>query len=104
MKTEPTRHGARVAAAGEEEEEKVDDEEQGEQSQEEEEEEEEEKVEEERQTNSTTAVKNKSLRRMSVTAGNWLSQHGGRSSTGRETVLPRRQKPYPPCVLSSPRW
>ena len=23
-----------------------------------------------------------------------------RSSTGRETVLPRRQKPYPPCVLS----
>ena len=41
---------------------------------------------------------------MSVTAGNWLSQHGGRSSTGRETVLPRRQKPYPPCVLSSPRW
>ena len=41
--------------------------------------------------------------RLSVTAGNWLSQHGGRSSTGRETVLPRRQKPYPPCVLSSPR-
>ena len=40
---------------------------------------------------------------LSVTAGNWLSQHGGRSSTGRETVLPRRQKPYPPCVLSSPR-
>ena len=32
-----------------------------------------------------------------------MSQHGGRSSTGRETVLPRRQKPYPPCVLSSPR-
>ena len=32
-----------------------------------------------------------------------MSQHGGRSSTGRETVLPRRQKPYLPCVLSSPR-
>ena len=37
---------------------------------------------------------------LSVTAGNWLSQHGGRSSTGRETVLSRRQKPYPPvCCL-----
>ena len=40
---------------------------------------------------------------LSVTAGNWLSQHGGRSSTGREAVLPRRQKSCPPCVVSSPR-
>ena len=43
---------------------------------------------------------------LSVTAGNWLSQHGGRSSTRRETVLPRRQKPYPPvcCLHRVVKW
>ena len=41
---------------------------------------------------------------LSVTAGNWLSQHGGRSSTRRETVLPRWQKPYPPVCVVFTAW
>ena len=40
---------------------------------------------------------------MSVTAGNWLSQHGGRSATGGETVLPRQNRLFPvwclPCAV-----
>ena len=43
---------------------------------------------------------------MSVTAGNWLSQHGGRSSTGGETVLPRQNRLFPvwclPCAVKLP--
>ena len=42
--------------------------------------------------------------KLSVTAGNWLSQHGGRSSTRRETVLPRWQKPYPPVCVVFTAW
>ena len=40
---------------------------------------------------------------LSVTAGNWLSQHGGRSATGGETVLPRQNRLFPvwclPCAV-----
>ena len=43
---------------------------------------------------------------LSVTAGNWLSQHGGRSSTGGETVLPRQNRLFPvwclPCAVKLP--
>ena len=44
--------------------------------------------------------------RLSVTAGNWLSQHGGRSATGGETVLPRQNRLFPvwclPCAVKLP--
>jgi len=45
----------------------------------------------------------RSQQRLSVTAGNWLSQHGGRSATGGETVLPRQNRLFPvwclPCAV-----
>ena len=48
----------------------------------------------------------RSQQRLSVTAGNWLSQHGGRSATGDETVLPRQNRLFPvwclPCAVELP--
>ena len=45
-------------------------------------------------------------RDLGVTAGNWLSQHGGRSATGGETVLPRQNRLFPvwclPCAVELP--
>ena len=48
----------------------------------------------------------RSQQRLSVTAGNWLSQQGGRSATGDETVLPRQNRLFPvwclPCAVELP--